>query len=111
MERVATVEVNGDAVAYPFSKLSQVHVVNDTVGGAPLVVLHQGGTVSALDGPTIAASREIGAATVFDRQPDETCSASRYTTTASLMTRPAQPGTSWGVPPLARSRVRACVQS
>jgi hypothetical protein len=70
MERVATVDLNGETVAYPFSKLSHVRAVNDVVGGAPVVVLHQGGTVSALDGPTIAASRDVGAAAVFARELD-----------------------------------------
>jgi hypothetical protein len=70
MERVATVELRGETVAYPFSRLIPAHVVNDEVGGIPLVVFHQGGTVSALDGPVIAASRDVGAATVFDRTLD-----------------------------------------
>jgi hypothetical protein len=72
MERVVTVELNGVTVAYPFSKLTQVHVVNDVVGGTPLVVFHQGGTVSALDGPVIAASRDVGAAAAFGRELDGT---------------------------------------
>jgi len=67
MERVATVEVNGDTAAYPFSQLTRVHVINDMAGGTPLVVFHQGGTNSALDGPVIAAPRDVGAAAVFDR--------------------------------------------
>jgi len=72
MERVATVEVNGESAAYPFSQLGRVHVVNDVVGGTPLVVFHQGGTTSALDAPAIAASRDVGAAAVFDRSVDGT---------------------------------------
>lgn len=67
MERVATVELNGETAAYPFSQVTQMHVVNDTVGGAPVVVFHQTGTRSALDGAVIAASRDIGASAVFDR--------------------------------------------
>jgi hypothetical protein len=67
MERVATVELNGETAAYPFSQLSQVHVVNDSVGGTPVVVLYRAGTTSALDGASIATSRDIGAAAVFDR--------------------------------------------
>ena len=62
MERVATVELNGVTVAYPFSQLSQVHAVNDALGGAPVVVLYQAGTTSALDGALIATSREIKSA-------------------------------------------------
>jgi hypothetical protein len=67
MERVVTVELGSEAAAYPFSRLAQVRVVNDVVGGTPLVVFHHGGTVSALDGPVIAASRDVGAAAVLDR--------------------------------------------
>jgi len=70
MERAATVELGGETVAYPFNRLAQAHVVNDQVGGTPLVVFHQGGTVSTLDGPVIAASRDVGAAVVFDRSVD-----------------------------------------
>ena len=47
-----------------------MHTFNDVVGGTPVVVLHQGGTVPALDGPTIAASRDVGAAAVFERRLD-----------------------------------------
>jgi len=71
MERVATVELNGETAAYPFSRLIHSPVVNDLVGGTPLVVLHQGGTLSALDGPVIAASRDVGAAAVFERRVDD----------------------------------------
>jgi hypothetical protein len=70
MERVVTVELNGETVAYPFGKLTQVHVVNDVAGGTQLVVFHEGGTVSALDAPVIAASRDVGAATAFRRELD-----------------------------------------
>jgi hypothetical protein len=72
MERVATVELGGETAAYPFSRLTQVHVVNDVVGGAPLVVFHTGGTVSALDAPVISASRDVGAAAVFNRDVEDT---------------------------------------
>jgi hypothetical protein len=72
MERVVTVELNGETVAYPFSRLTQVHVVNDAAGGTPLVVFHRGGTVSALDRPVIAASRDVGAAAAFMRESDGT---------------------------------------
>ena len=72
MERVVTVELNGETVAYPFNKLTLAHVVNEVVGGTPLVVFHQGGTVSALDGPVIPASRDIGAAAAFSRELEGT---------------------------------------
>ena len=71
MERVVTVELNGETAAYPFSRLIHSPVVNDVVGGTPLVVLHQGGTLSALDGAVIAASRDVGSATAFGRKIDD----------------------------------------
>jgi hypothetical protein len=72
MERVATVDLNAETVAYPFSKLARHRIANNVVGGTPLVVLHQGGTVSALDGSALAAPRDIGAAAVFKRELDGT---------------------------------------
>jgi hypothetical protein len=71
MERVVTVELNGETAAYPFSRLIHFPVVNDVLGGTPLVVLHHGGTLSALDGAVIAASRDVGAAAAFDRSVDD----------------------------------------
>jgi hypothetical protein len=65
MERVVTVELNGEAVAYPFSLLKQRRLVTDVVGGQPIVVFWTGGTASALDQGTIAQSRDVGSAGVF----------------------------------------------
>jgi hypothetical protein len=70
MERVATVELNGETAAFPFSRLAGTSAVDDVVGGTPLVVFHRDGTVSALDGGVISASRDVGAATVFSRVLD-----------------------------------------
>jgi hypothetical protein len=67
MERVVAAELNGEAVAYPFRDLLRVRVVNDTLGGRPIAVLHQGGVASALDAAVIPASRDVGAAGVFER--------------------------------------------
>jgi hypothetical protein len=36
-EMVLAIEVNGDAVAYPIRQLAYHHVVEDTVGGLPVV--------------------------------------------------------------------------
>ncbi len=65
MERVVTVSIGTDDVAYPFSVLEKVRVVNDSVGGRPVVVFHQPGPAAALDREEIASSRDIGAAAVF----------------------------------------------
>ncbi len=70
MERVVTVSIENQDVAYPFSILAKVGVVNDTVGRVPIAVFHQKGVTSALDGADIASSRDIGAAAVFSRVID-----------------------------------------
>ena len=59
-ERVLTLELNGDAAAYPFSQLATVYVANDTLGGMPVVVFYQSGTRSALDATLIETSPELG---------------------------------------------------
>jgi hypothetical protein len=65
MERVVAVELEGESVAYPFTSLEEQRVVHDSVGGVPIVVLHQPGAVSALDKGYIPASRDVGAAGTF----------------------------------------------
>ncbi len=65
MERVVTVSIEKEDVAYPFSVLEKVLVVNDSVGGVPIVVFFQKGVASALDANDIAGSRDVGAAAVF----------------------------------------------
>lgn len=65
MARVLTVEQNGEAVAYPYDVLAQVQVVNDEVGGRPVVVLWQSGVASALDSSAIAQGRDVGSAAAF----------------------------------------------
>jgi len=65
MERVVTVELGGELVAYPFSRLEKQPVVADSVGGTDIVIFFKKGTASALDLSAIADSRDIGSATVF----------------------------------------------
>lgn len=67
VERVVTVSLAGEDVAYPFSALEKVRVVNDTVGGQKIVVLFEKGVASALDGHSIPESRDVGTAGVFER--------------------------------------------
>ena len=40
-ETVAGLEVGGETVAYPFSELRIARVVNDRIGGLPIVIVHQ----------------------------------------------------------------------
>jgi hypothetical protein len=68
--RVLTIELKGEAVAYPYNVLQEVHVVNDTIGGIPIVVLWAPGTASALDAGSVAGGDDVGAATTFSRELD-----------------------------------------
>jgi thiol-disulfide isomerase/thioredoxin len=70
LARVYGIELNGEAVAYPYVTLQELHVANDTVAGADVVVLWAPGTASALDAGTIAAGRDDGAINAFSRQLD-----------------------------------------
>jgi hypothetical protein len=70
LERVVGVSIGGQSIAYPFSALAKVGVVNDTVGGRAIVVFYSEGTLSPLDQSSIARSREVGAAAVYDPQID-----------------------------------------
>jgi hypothetical protein len=65
MERVVTVEVNGEAAAYPFTALADARVVMDSVGGVSIVVFFKPGTASALDRVSIAGSRDVGTGNAF----------------------------------------------
>jgi len=64
-ERVVTVAQDGEAVAFPYSELQKVGVASATVDGEELVVLWAPGTASALGGPNIDESEDIGATGVF----------------------------------------------
>ena len=64
-ERVATVSVGDEAVAFPFSVLEKEPVVDYTIGGQDIVVFYKKGTASALDNNAIARGRDVGATGVF----------------------------------------------
>ena len=67
MARVLTLELNGEAVAYPYDVLQDEHVINDTVNGYPVVLFWTEGTASALDSRAIAGGQDIGAAVAYSR--------------------------------------------
>jgi hypothetical protein len=69
--RVLTVDLNGEAVAYPYDLLQEVQVVNDTVGGQPVAIFWAAGTASALDAGSVAAGRDVGSANAYLRLVDE----------------------------------------
>lgn len=70
MARVTTVELNGEAVAYPNQVLEEHLVANDTVGDIEVAVFWQPGLASALDSPLISAGKDVGASGVFNRTLD-----------------------------------------
>ena len=67
MARVTTVELNGEAAAYPNEVLQEVGIVNDTVANIEIVVFWQPGLASALDSSSISAGQDVGATGVFKR--------------------------------------------
>ena len=68
MERVVSVSAGGVHRVYPFSVLAGTPVINDTVGGVPVVVLSRVGTLSVLDQSEIKSSRHIASANAFSRR-------------------------------------------
>ncbi|MYB85238.1 MAG: DUF3179 domain-containing protein [Chloroflexi bacterium] len=64
-ERVAAVEISGDAAAFPYSVLATKRVVHSEVGGEDLVVFFEFGTGTALGSGTIAGAADVGATGVF----------------------------------------------
>jgi Protein of unknown function (DUF3179) len=69
-ERVAAVFAADEALVVPFSRLAREPVVNEQVGGEPVVFLYKRGVVSPLDAPGISDSRDVGTATAFGRRVD-----------------------------------------
>ena len=66
VERVIAVSVNGVDAAFPLGVLQEERVINYTVGGRDIVALFKFGAASALDAASIAGSRDVGSAAVFD---------------------------------------------
>ena len=65
MARVLTVDLDGEAVAYPYELLQEQAVINDTISGSEVVVFWQPGTASALDSSRIAEGDDVGAGVAF----------------------------------------------
>jgi hypothetical protein len=63
--RILGLVIGDEAVAYAFPFLAEQPVVNDEVGGEPIVVVWTDGTASGLGGPTVAGGEIVGAANAF----------------------------------------------
>ncbi len=70
MARVLTLDLGGEAVAYPYETLSSLGTVNDTVGGRRVVVFWVEGTASTLDSAQIPEGRDVGAAVAYSAEVD-----------------------------------------
>jgi hypothetical protein len=65
--RIVGVVIGAESVAYPMPALAEAHVVNDNVGGEPIVLLWSPGTASGLGAATVAGGELVGSAVVFSR--------------------------------------------
>jgi len=71
LERVVGVAVGQENKAYPFSVISEMKAVNDSVSGEPLVVLWGAAdTASALDSASIEEGRAVGTGVAYLRTVD-----------------------------------------
>ena len=70
MERIVAVEVGESFRAYPSSVTRERVVLEDDVGGVPVVVFHVEGAATALGEGRIAEGRDVGASGVFQRHLD-----------------------------------------
>ena len=70
LDRVVGVTEGGAAIAYPFPVISALGVVNDTVGGVPVVVFWGGDTADALDTRQVSEGRAVGTGLAYRRTVD-----------------------------------------
>ena len=71
MERVVGIQSDGESMAFPFSILSKVEIINYTFAGKDITVLFSPSTISVLDSKIISESKDIGTAAAFYRTVDE----------------------------------------
>ena len=68
MERVLHVPAGGAERIYPFGAFADDPVINDEVGGEPVVVMSRSGVLSVLDRGRIAESRRVPSAAAYSRR-------------------------------------------
>ncbi len=65
--RIVGIVLGEEEVAYPLPDLAEVGLVNDEVGGEPIVILWAPGTSSGLGEATVAGGDLVGSAVVYSR--------------------------------------------
>ncbi len=70
MARVLTIELGNEAVAFPYSTLEEIGLVNSSVDSQAVLVLWQPGVVSPLQTSFTGAGRDVGAAAAYSRELD-----------------------------------------
>ena len=66
MERVVGLSIEGENVAYSFTRLQEYPVINDSINGQDLVVLYVGGTLSPFASSRHASNMAVGATAVYE---------------------------------------------
>ena len=64
-ERVVGLSVEGEDVAYPFTRLQEHPVINDSVNGTDVVIFYVGGTLSPFGGFRGTPNMVVGATAVY----------------------------------------------
>lgn len=96
LERVVGVTVGEASKAYAFSDIESVGVVNDTVGGQPIVVLWGAAdTADGLDAGTISEARAIGTGLAYSSTLNGT--SLTFERAGDDLFRDIETGTSWDI--------------
>ena len=96
--RVVTIGEGDQALGLPFSELRKVGVATVELDGAPVVVFWTPGTASALNGPNIDDSDDIGSTGVFRPIADgRTLSFHRSGASEDAVILDTETGSSWSV--------------
>ncbi len=98
-ERVVSVRIGDEAVAFPYTELASVGVAHDEIGGEAVVVFWASGTASALDAANIDEGRDTGATGVF--RPSADGRARTFERGADGAIRDRESGSTWSVTGLA----------
>jgi hypothetical protein len=68
---VGVLDENGAGRAYPYDRLGEELVINDTLEDTRIVLFWKAGTASAVDSGDIAEGRDVGATGVFIRTTED----------------------------------------